>query len=204
MADVLLQWVQEHGAVGLVLLFAIENLGVPCPTSLAFIAAIELVRLGELTWPGAVALCTFGHVAGSMLGYALGRAGDNILMRRARHHTGPRRAIEWLHRWYERHGSMTVFAARFVGQVRPWASVAAGLGEVRVGPFIVWTALGSLLHTILALWLAEAGWWFWDTYPQWRVVLVVSVTVVFWGVFLYAVLRGRHLRRAAEPETETR
>ena len=59
-------------------------------------------------------------------------------------------------------------------------------------------------HTILALWLAEAGWWFWDAYPRWRVVLVVSVTVVFWGAFLYAVLRGRRLRRAAEPETETR
>ncbi|HDP89399.1 MAG TPA: hypothetical protein ENN42_05505 [Thioalkalivibrio sp.] len=189
MADVWLVWIRDHGAIGIALFLAVENIGVPWPTTLAYIVAIELVQVGELSWLGALLVCTLGHVTGSLIGYALGRGGDNLILRRARNGNGLGRTIEWLHTWFDRHGIVTILVARLVGYVRPWASIAAGLGEVRLGAFVLWTTIGTAVHVALALWLAQAGSWFWDAYPSLRVALVVLVALVFWGAFFYAVIR---------------
>lgn len=202
MAEALLAWVRDHGAAGVFLLLAAENLGIPLPTALAFVVAMDLVRTGHLTFIAAVVLCAVAHVTGSILGFALGLAGENAIVARARRGGGPDRAIAWLHRWYDAHGVATVFVARLIGQVRPWASIAAGLGEVRAGPFLVWTALGSLLQVVLALKLAEAGWWFWDEYPGWRMALVIGAAVVFWGFLIYVGVRALFARRREGRKTE--
>lgn len=197
MADALLTWIRDHGWLGVALFLAIENVGVPWPTTLAYIVAIELVRLGELSWLGALVVCTAGHVAGSLVAYGLGRGGDNAIMRRARCHDGLTRTLEWLHTWFARHGILTILFARLVGYVRPWASLAAGLGEVPLGAFALWTTVGTAAHVAAALWMSEVGFWFWDEYPALRVWLIVGVALVFWGAFLYAVIRGACVRVAA-------
>jgi len=197
MTDALLTWIRDHGWLGVALFLAIENVGVPWPTTLAYIVAIELVRLGELSWLGALLVCTAGHVAGSLVAYGLGRGGDNAIMRRARRNDGLTRTLDWLHTWFARHGILTILFARLVGYVRPWASLAAGLGEVPLLSFTLWTTVGTAAHVALALWMAQAGFWFWDAYPKLRIALVVAVALIFWGAFIYAVIRGACSRVAA-------
>ena len=198
MIDVLQEWIRAHGAVGVFAFIAVENLGVPWPTILAFLVAIDLVNQGQLSLIGAIALCTAGHVAGSCASYALGRAGDSVLMRRLQRGSGMRRALERLDRWYASHGDITVFGARLVGQVRPWASFAAGLGNVRPLPFLAWTAVGSAIQVAITLKLTEVGFSIWDARPQLRLAMIIVIAVVFWGALLYGTckhLRDRHRRR---------
>lgn len=133
MAEALLAWVRDHGAGGVFLLLAAENLGIPLPTALAFVVAMDLVRMGHLTFIAAVALCAAAHLTGSILGFALGLAGENAIVARARRGSGLEKAIAWLHRWYDAHGVVTIFIARLIGQVRPWASIAAGLARCARG-----------------------------------------------------------------------
>ncbi len=200
MIDVLQEWIRAHGAVGIFAFIAVENLGVPWPTMLAFLVAIDLVHQGQLSFIAATALCTGGHVAGSCVGYAIARAGDSVLMRRLKRGSGMRKALERLDRWYASHGQITVFGARLVGQVRPWASFAAGLGDVRLLPFIAWTAFGSAIQVAIALKLTDVGFIIWDAHPQLRVAMVTVTAVVFWGIFVYGAgryLRDRHRRRHA-------
>ncbi len=197
MAEALLAWIRDHGAIGVAVFLAVENIGVPWPTTLAYIVAIELVRVGELTWTGALVLCTLGHVVGSTVAYALGRGGDNMVLRYARKGGRLERTMAWLDDWFQRHGILTILVARLVGYVRPWASIAAGLGDVRFAPFVLWTTIGTAAHVAVALWLAQAGFWFWDAYPRLRIALVVIVALVFWGAFLYAAVRSLVRRRAA-------
>jgi hypothetical protein len=49
---------------------------------------------------------------------------------------------------------------------------------------------------LLALWLAEVGWWFWDAYPGLRLELLVALAVVFWGAFVVALVRNLITRRS--------
>lgn len=198
MTEALLEWIRAHGAIGIFIFIAVENLGVPWPTSLAFIVAIDLVRTGHLTFPEALVICSVAHVVGALAGYGMGTVGENAIVARARRGTRLRSAIDWLHQWYDRHGAVTVFAARLVGQVRPWASIAAGLGEIRAGPFLVWTTIGSLVQVIVALKLAEYGWWLWDQFPNWRVELATGVAVIFWGALIVVAVRAVLARRQQE------
>ncbi len=205
MAEALLIWIRDHGAIGVAVFLAVENLGVPWPTTLAYIVAIELVRVGELTWLGALAVCTVGHLIGAIAAYGLGRGGDNIVLRYAQKGGRLDRTMAWLDQWFARHGILTILVARLVGYVRPWASIAAGLGDVRFWPFVLWTTVGTVAHVALALWLAHVGFWFWDAYPRLRIALVVVVALIFWGAFLYAVIlsavqRRRGKQEAPEPE----
>lgn len=197
MAEALLTWIRDHGWLGVALFLAIENIGVPWPTTLAYVVAIELVRLGELGWPGAFCVCVAGHLIGSLVAYGLGRGGENAVMRHARRSDGLTRTVEWLHTWFARHGAVTILVARLVGYVRPWASFAAGLGEVPLLPFVAWTALGTAIHVALALWMVQAGFWFWDAYPGLRVAVVVVLALIFWGAFFYAAIRTAYRRVAA-------
>lgn len=202
MTEALLEWVRAHGPAGVFAFIAIENLGIPWPTSLAFLVAIDLVRQGQMTFLAAVGLCTLAHLAGSVVSYAIGCAGDTALMRRLKNGSGLRHALEWLDRWYERHGDATVFGARLIGQVRPWASYAAGLGEVRLAPFVVWTTLGSALQALAALKLAELGFVAWDAFPRLRAAGVIIIAAVFWGAFIYAAWRVIRERRRSSKRSQ--
>jgi membrane-associated protein len=195
--DLLLEWIRAHGVWGVFVFIAIENMGVPWPTELAFIVAVDLVRVGRLPYWAAVAVITLGHLVGSGISYALGRAGDNVLVRRFQRSERVQGARKWLHEWYSKHGALTVFVARLVGQVRPWASVAAGLANVRPGPFAFWTTLGSLLYTVITLELTRVGFHFWDAYPRLRIAGVVALMLIFYGAAVYAAVRGLLGRRAA-------
>ncbi|HCA48654.1 MAG TPA: hypothetical protein DEP45_15275 [Armatimonadetes bacterium] len=199
MSELLLDWIRAYGEVGVFAFLALENIGIPWPTALAFLVTVELVRQGEMSFATAVLLCTAAHVAGSGVSYALGRAGDNALMARLRQGSGLRHALEWLDRWYARHGDATVFGARLIGQVRPWASFAAGSGEVRVWPFVAWTAVGSAIHSVIALKLTEVGFVVWDVYPRLRIVIIVVGALLFWSALVWGAwkcLRERRLARA--------
>ncbi len=179
MWDILLEWVRAHGSLGIFTVIAVENLGVPWPTELAFIVAVDMIRVGRMSYAEAVGLITLAHLTGACAGYGVGRAGDNFVMRRLQGNPHMQRASQWLHKWYQRRGSATVFGARLVGQVRPWASIAAGLGEVRLAPFI----------------LTRVGFRVWDAYPSLRLGLVIGVFVVFYGIAIFAIVRSALARR---------
>ena len=203
MSEALLEWIRAHGAAGVFVFIAVENLGIPWPTELAFIVAVDLVRTGRLTYLEAIILITAAHLTGSCIGYGIGRAGDNFVVRRLRRNRHMQRAREWLQTWYARHGAITVFAARLIGQVRPWASIAAGLGKVGVLPLVVFTTLGSAVYAILAVELTRVGFRFWDAYPHLRLALIITVFAIFYGAAIYAVVRGIMSRRRRGSATGT-
>ncbi len=204
MANILLEWIRAHGAMGVFLFVALESVCVPWPTEFAFIVAVDLMREGRLTHVQAVMLITLAQLAGSCTAYVLGRAGDNFLVRRFQENERIAGARRWLHNWYERHGAITVFVSRLVGQVRPWSSLAAGLAEVRIVPFILWTTLGSLIYSEIALELTRVGWRFWDAHPSLRVALVIVLVVIFYGAAIVGAVREiiiyRRRKRAADAE----
>lgn len=190
MIEALQAWIRVWGIPGIFVFVALENVGIPWPTALAFIVALDLIRQGALTFPAAVLLITAAHVFGSCLGYILGRKGDNFIVRRLRGSDALVRARNWLHRWYEHHGSVTVFVARLVGYVRPWASIVAGMAEVPGPAFVAWTAAGSVVYAIVALKVTGVGFWAWDAFPGWHTEILIGIAIVFWGIAIYLIVRG--------------
>jgi membrane protein DedA with SNARE-associated domain len=191
-------WVQAHGMAGVWLFMFVENIGVPFPTELGYIAAQGLIvtHIVPLWW--AYVVIVLGHLCGAAVTYHAGRASHTALGRWFTHRPSLMQARDKLQKWYARFGPLTLLFGRLVGQVRPWSSLVAGMANVPPGVFWLWTVIGTLLYCVLAMYVTVMGFHIWERFPALRVPLIVGVVVVFYGSMLYALIHrwiSRHLRR---------
>lgn len=106
---------------------------------------------GQLTGPhdqlnlGAVIVVAIaGEVVGSNAGYAIGRFGGRPLLDRiGRYILLTQRDLDRAEEWFARRGDAFVFFGRLVPLLRSFVSLAAGLGEMTIVKFEVFTVLGS-------------------------------------------------------------
>lgn len=199
----LLHWAHVHGLVGVFAFMVTENLCVPFPTEVGFIAAQLLISSGRVPYWLAFIVITAGHVTGASASYYAGRAGDNVLVSRFGRSQALMRTRRTLQAWYAKYGALAVLFGRLVGQVRPWASLAAGMGQVPAATFWVWTVIGSMIYSAATMWITAVGWEWVVRHPQWRVPIIVAALVLFYGLLASGVtvkLVQRWRRKKAGPK----
>ncbi|MGE5417851.1 MAG: DedA family protein [Acidobacteriota bacterium] len=177
--------------LGIFLFVFIENLGIPFPTEGGYVLATLMIKAGYPYWMMQVILLA-GHMAGSILAYFLGLSSHDFVMRRFSQNQSFTRASEWLTGWYDKHGSVTVFVARFVGYIRPWSSLVAGFAEVNVNSFVFWTFSGSLIFNLAFI---ELNLRFLKLYQShgiyFKILMIALIVLSFSAVFLAKYLLPR-------------
>jgi len=167
------QWVTaiigRLGYVGVATLTFLENVFPPIPSELVIPLAGFVAAQGDLRLSLVIAAGSAGSLLGAAVWYWLGR---RIGERRLRAWVG-RHGI-WLtlsvgdldraQQWFRRRGNAAVFPGRLIPGVRTLVSLPAGFTAMPVTPFLLYSALGTLLWTTA---LAYAG-----------LVLQASFTVV--------------------------
>ncbi len=141
-----------HGLVLLFALVAVESAGVPLPGETALIAAAILATPGQhhyRLWE-VIAVAAAAAIVGDNIGYWLGRKGGRALLERfepiARH---TRKVLPPAERFFERHGSKTVFIGRFVALLRVSAAWLAGISRMPWWRFLLWNAAGGIAWATL-------------------------------------------------------
>ncbi|MEX0588754.1 MAG: DedA family protein [Cyanobium sp.] len=141
-----------YGAIALVML--LENLIPPIPSEVVMPYGGYLVYQGRLELLPTVLAGLVGTVLGAWFWYGIGRM------------INEERIAQWLERrgkwlgiqvddlarsrlWFNRHGAAVVFWGRLIPGVRTLVSVPAGIERMPQGPFLAWTAAGSLIWTLL-------------------------------------------------------
>ena len=145
------QWM-GYGAIFLAMF--LENLFPPIPSELIMPLAGFYVQQGQLNFLPVVVAGLLGTLVGAMPWYGIGR-----LINEERLEVWLGRNGRWLgispaelarsRRWFTRYGTSLVFWGRLVPGVRTLISVPAGIELMPFFPFLVWTAAGSLIWTIL-------------------------------------------------------
>jgi membrane protein DedA with SNARE-associated domain len=136
----------NYGLVLLFLLVAVESAGVPLPGETALIAAGVLAAQGNYSIVTVIAVAATGAIVGDNAGYWLGRKGGRALLRRTpivRNYF--ERALPPAERFFERHGSKTVFIARFVAILRVTSAWLAGISHMSWWKFLFWNAAGGIV-----------------------------------------------------------
>jgi membrane protein DedA with SNARE-associated domain len=123
------------------------------------------VAQGNLALWGIVAAGVLGNLVGSLIAYAAGYYGRIELLDRNKVIHINRRHLEWADRWFERHGSATVFFTRMLPIIRTFISLPAGVARMPVGRFIAFTLAGCIPWVLmLAIVGREVG----NRWEEWR------------------------------------
>ncbi|HEY5245168.1 MAG TPA: DedA family protein [Acidimicrobiales bacterium] len=93
-----------------------------------------------------IVVVTAGEVAGSCVGYLIGRFGGRPLVDRAgRYVLLTHKDLDRAEAWFARRGEPFVLFGRFVPLLRSFVSLAAGLGEMAFGKFLAFTVVGCAI-----------------------------------------------------------
>ena len=107
---------------------------------------------------------TLGYLFGALVGWGIGRYGGRpLLERRGRwFHLSPAK-LDRAEAWFTRWGNLGVLIGRVTPVVRSFVSIPAGVFEMRLVPYTVFTAIGS---AVWAFAFAGAGYGFGSNYDS--------------------------------------
>ncbi len=192
-------FIDATGLAGVFVLMTLESACIPIPSEAIMLFAGFNVSEGNLSLVGIVAAGVLGNLAGSLIAYAAGYYGRIELLDRNKLIHVSRRHLESADRWFERHGSATVFFTRMLPIIRTFISLPAGVARMPLGRFVVFTVAGSIPWVLtLAIVGREVG----DRWDQWRSHLHYAdygvVAVIVMGI-AYLLIRRRRGSAEWEP-----
>ncbi|MDP3014752.1 MAG: DedA family protein [Candidatus Subteraquimicrobiales bacterium] len=184
--------INRFGQSGIFVMMFLENLGIPLPTELAFVAGQTMIVSGRASYASVFLVSLVGKTAGSILTYFIGRYFADKIKHIHVKFSRLKRSQEIFARWMKKYGDLAVFISRLVGYVRPWASYLAGIGEVRFIPFMIYNIAGSAI--IIALSMATLGVVveLWRSYGFLRPYLAVALFFSFVGFWIYIMLYSKY------------
>jgi membrane protein DedA with SNARE-associated domain len=192
--------IDHYGYFGLFIGLALGNLGAPVGTEVILPVAGALTATGHLRnlWL-TIAVSLAGEIGGGTIGYAIGRYGGVPFVERYGkyiHFTHDRLVL--VHKFFERWGTFAIFVCRFLPVLRGVCAIPAGLAEMNLALFYLWTFLGSLIFCTFLILLGSVLGSHLDTVlPLLQrggyIVLGVAVLAVVATVF---IMRGKRRRRA--------
>jgi membrane protein DedA with SNARE-associated domain len=146
-----------------------------------------------------------GDVAGSLAGYAIGRFGGRPLVDRVgRYILLTHRDLDRAEAWFDRRGEPFVFFGRLIPLLRSFVSLAAGVGVMATGKFLVLTVAGC------AIWCAALSSIGYGLGSSWHHVIedfsyagyvlaaLFVIAVVVMIVHRATVVRAEHAAHTAE------
>lgn len=187
----ILTTVQTGGYLGVAVLTLVENIFPPIPSELILPVAGFLVSTGELNFVWVVVAATVGSVVGALMFYGLGYwVGDKKLRAFVRRY-GKWMALDeddldQAEEWFKRHGGKAVFVGRLLPSLRSLISVPAGVAQMPLLKFMVYTTIGSGIWNAA---LVGAGWMLghqWERVKPflsvfgWASLIVVIAATVWW------------------------
>jgi len=186
--------IRDYGYWGLFLLIVLESTAVPIPSLLVMPFAGYLAARGTFSLPVILLINAGGAATGSMLSYWFGAAGGTpLLLKWGRWLRVKKEDLDKAHAWFEKHGTPTIFVARFLPVVRHLISVPAGVARMPIPKFLVMTVAGASAWggglMVVGYELGDNWEQVVDTWHRWNLVFTAVV------VLALAYLAVRFFRR---------
>ena len=185
-------FISDFGYLGIFFLMLIESANIPMPSEVTMPFAGYLVYQGQFSFLGITLAGTLGNLAGSILSYYLGDAlGRPILLQYGKYFLIPRKKFEQAENWFKKYGHEAVFIGRLLPVVRTFISLPAGIAEMDMKKFVIYTFIGSLIWSAF---LAYLGIWLG---PNWNSIIAffekIEIAVII-AFVIFVIWYVKHLR----------
>ena len=196
MQEIILSVMGKYGYVGVFLLIMIENVFPPIPSEVILLFGGFMTTYTKLSIFGMIVASTLGSLFGAIILYYIGKIFNKDRLKKI---ISGRLGkvlrlkvsdIDNADNWFDNKGNKTVFFCRFIPLVRSLISIPAGMSEMRMFKFLLYTLFGSLIwNTVLIIvgsvvgenWTKIVG--ILDTYSHIVVIILFIIFVV--GVYFF-------------------
>ena len=191
LSNLIIHFIQTSGYLGIFILMTLESALIPIPSEVTMPFSGFLVTKGVLSlWPVILA-GTLGNLIGSLIAYGIGfyleetvilslveKYGKFILMTKEDYSKSVA--------WFKKYGNSIVFFSRLLPAIRTFISLPAGLAEMNIWKFSIYTFVGSFIWSsflaMIGVYLGN-NWKGLEVYFR-KFELVIGVLLIF-GVLFY-------------------
>jgi len=200
----LLGWYMVHITYWTVfLLMAIESTIIPFPSELVIPPAAFKAANGDMNIILVIFAGSMGAIVGSLFNYYMAKwLGNKLLMkfvntRLAHLMMIDQSAIEKTEHYFLKHGKTSTLIGRLVPGIRHLISIPAGLANMKMRDFILFTALGATAWNII---LAMLGYFFYsqkellDKYYKELIVLIIAIGGMYVLFLIFNAFKKKSLK----------
>lgn len=151
--------IQSGGYFGVFILMTLESALIPIPSEVTMTFGGFLAFKGSLSLPLVIAAGTLGNLVGSLIAYTIGiyleeHTIKNLIRKYGKIFLLTESDYDHSIKWFQKYGDGVVFFSRILPAIRTFISLPAGLFEMNIWKFSLYTAIGSFIWSAF---LAYAG-----------------------------------------------
>lgn len=147
----------QFGYFGIFFLIFIENIFPPIPSEVVLLFGGFMTTYSKLGVALMIVFSTLGSIAGAVVLYYVGKILNKERLKKivsgklGRILRLKASDIEKADHWFDTKGNKTVFFCRFIPVVRSLISIPAGMSEMAMGKFLLYTTVGSAIWNSVLL-----------------------------------------------------
>ena len=205
MQEIIISIMESFGYLGIFLLILIENIFPPIPSEVILLFGGFMTTKTELTIVGVIVFSTIGSLLGAVVLYLIGKFFNKerlikiVNSRLGRILRLNESDINKASLWFSEKGNTTVFFCRFVPVLRSLISIPAGMNEMPIIKFLIYTIVGSLIWNMVLTYLgylSGANWenilTIFDTYSSIvTIILGLGLIVVIWFYYQKKIKKNK-------------
>lgn len=192
MQEFIISLMGQFGYFGVFFLIALENVFPPIPSEVILLFGGFMTTYTSLNIVLMVVAATLGSLLGAIVLYYIGKILNKERLKKivsgkiGKVLRLKEKDIEMADHWFDTKGNKTVFFCRFIPIVRSLISIPAGMSEMPMAKFLLYTTVGSAIwNTVLIVignrvgenWESILG--IFDRYSHIVLILLILIFVLF-------------------------
>jgi membrane protein DedA with SNARE-associated domain len=179
--------IEDLGYWGVFIGMTLESACIPLPSEVIMPLSGFVVYRGEMSLLGITIVGAVGNLIGSWIAYFVGlKGGRPFLEKYGKYVLISPKKLDMAHEWFDKYGHEAVLISRVLPIIRTFISLPAGIAEMDLKKFSIYTFLGSLPWCFV---LAYIGFMLG---PKWNIIeeyfhymdIVVVIALVILAIYL--------------------
>ncbi len=208
MEQIIINIMEQVGYLGVFLLIAIENIFPPIPSEVILVFGGFMTTYTSLNIPIMILAATLGSLLGAIVLYYIGKIFNKERLKRIVNGKIGKvlrlkaSDIEKADKWFDTKGNKTVFFCRFIPIVRSLISIPAGMSEMPMQKFLLYTILGSLIWNTVLIIVGSIVGDKWETIVGYldnfsNIILIILVIIFVVAMYYWFVIRKKKQSKKA-------
>lgn len=200
MQQFILHIIEQFGYFGIFFLILIENVFPPIPSEVILLFSGFFSSYTSLSVFYMILASTLGSFLGAIILYYIGKIFNKERLKKiVNGRLGKilflkENDIDKADEWFDNKGNKSVFFCRFVPIVRSLISIPAGMSEMPMGKFIIYTICGSMIWNTVLICLGYrlgSNWEYVLTILDKYQMLVIVILVIIFGYVIIKFYRKK-------------